>query len=223
MKSTSADVTADALHFVFARYGLSEQIISDNGPPFQSKEYDNFLKENGVQRILVSPYHPSSNGQAERFIQTFKRFLETSKKQPNSTSHIQDFLLTYRSTPPHSTMGTTLAKLFLGRKVRTRFSLMKPGMTSRVTRKQAEMKFHHDQHSKQREFSVGDPILVRDYHNKDKWQPGTVVDKVTPYSYKVQLDKEPLTWRRHTDQLLNNNSSSGTQSKPQDPSENSLS
>ena len=217
MKSTCADATADALRSVFARYGLPEQIVSDNGPPYQSKEYDNFLKQNGVQKILVSPYHPSSNGQAERFIQTFKRFLETSKKHSNSTSHIQDFLLTYRSTP-HSTTGTTPARLFLRREVRTRFSLMKPDMNSRVTRKQAEMKLRHDQHSKQREFSVGDQILARDYRNKDKWQPGTIVEKATPYSYKVQLDKEQLTWRRHTDQLLNNSNSSDTQSELRDPS-----
>ena len=46
--------------------------------PFQSAEYEEFLRQNGIQRILVSPYHPSSNGLAERFVQTFKYALESS-------------------------------------------------------------------------------------------------------------------------------------------------
>lgn len=34
MKSTSADATADASRSGFAKYGLPEQVVSDNGPPF---------------------------------------------------------------------------------------------------------------------------------------------------------------------------------------------
>lgn len=199
IKSTSANATADPLRSLFARHGLPVQVVSDNGPPFQSRDYDNFLKRNGVQRILVSPYHQSSNGQAERFIQTFKRFLETSKGQPNSALKVFNFLLSYRNTP-HATTGATPAKLFLGRELRTRLSLLRPDVAGRVTSKQAEMKFHHDQHSKHCEVAIGDPVLAHNYCSKDKWQ--SIVDKSAPYSYKVQLENETLTWRRHTDQLL---------------------
>ena len=69
------------------RYGLPQQIVSkDNGPPFQSAEYENFLKQNSIQRALVSPYHPSSNGQAERFVQTFKKpiHLGSQSRQPKA-------------------------------------------------------------------------------------------------------------------------------------------
>ena len=76
MKLTTAGSTINALRCIFGRYGLPEQVVSDNGPPFQSVEYEDFLKQNGIQRVLVSPYHPASNGQAERFVQTFKNYLK---------------------------------------------------------------------------------------------------------------------------------------------------
>ena len=78
MPTTTATATANALRTIFSKYGLPESIVSDNGPPFQSAEYERFLKLNGIQRILVAPYHPSSNGQAERFVQTFKHFMKTT-------------------------------------------------------------------------------------------------------------------------------------------------
>ena len=67
MKTTTAGATCNVLRSVFARYSLLAQIVSNNGPPFQSVEYGKFLQQNGIQRILVSPYHSSSNGLAERF------------------------------------------------------------------------------------------------------------------------------------------------------------
>lgn len=201
MRSTNAEATTSAMRNIFSRYGIPDQVVSDRGPPFQSADYEDFLRKNAAQRVLVFPYHQSSNGQVERFIQTFKCFLETSRTQPNLLSKIPNFLLTYRSTP-HATTGTSPAKLFLGREVRTRLSIMKPDIASRVAVKQSEMKHHHDHHSKLREFKVGDSVLARDYRSRDKWQPATVMRKTAPYSYLVQLKDDNLTWHRHADQLL---------------------
>ena len=105
---------------IFPRYGLPTQVVSDNGPPFESAEYEEFLRQNGIQRILVSPYHPSSNGLAERFVQTFKYAMESSADDPASSiqRRVQNVLLSYRSTP-QATTGSFSAKLFLQRELRT--------------------------------------------------------------------------------------------------------
>ena len=42
-KTKTADSTINAMRNVFARYGLPTQVVSDNGPPFQSAEYEEFL------------------------------------------------------------------------------------------------------------------------------------------------------------------------------------
>ena len=85
---------------------------SDNGPPFQSREYADFLKKNGIQRVLVSPYYLAANGHAERFVQTFKNFLKSSASGGPLQQSIQNFLLTFCTTQ-HATTGATPAKLFL--------------------------------------------------------------------------------------------------------------
>ena len=72
MSSTTSASTIEVLRSLFARYGLPEQVVSDNGPQFTSDEFAQFLKLNGVKHIRSAPYHPASNGQVERFIQTLK-------------------------------------------------------------------------------------------------------------------------------------------------------
>jgi transposase InsO family protein len=62
----------EALRTVSARNGLPEQLVSDNGPQFTAAEFQLFLKKNGVKHITSAPYHPATNGLAERFIQTLK-------------------------------------------------------------------------------------------------------------------------------------------------------
>ncbi len=79
MSSTTSEKTIEALSSFFARYGLPEQIVSDNGPQFTSVEFDNFMKQHGIKHIKSAPYHPSTNGLAERFVQTFKNAMRASE------------------------------------------------------------------------------------------------------------------------------------------------
>ena len=72
MSSTTALKTIATLRHLFATYGLPEQLVSDSGPQFTSEEFQTFMKQNGIKHIRCAPYHPSSNGAAEQFVQTFK-------------------------------------------------------------------------------------------------------------------------------------------------------
>lgn len=72
-QQTSAEKTTQRLRHLFASYGLPKVLVSDNGPPFTSAEFEQFLRNNGVRHILSPPYHPASNGAVERAVQTFKK------------------------------------------------------------------------------------------------------------------------------------------------------
>ena len=103
MNSTTSQGTIEAICTLFGRYGLPTQLVSENGSQFTSSEFVHFLRANGVKHIRSAPYHPSSNGQAERFVQTIKRSLRASRNHGRSLSHrLANFLLIYRTTP-HAT------------------------------------------------------------------------------------------------------------------------
>ncbi|XP_063879465.1 uncharacterized protein K02A2.6-like [Scylla paramamosain] len=72
MKLTTSCATIKALMQMFATHGLTERLVSDNGPQFTSQEFKDLLKINGIQHVLSTPYHPSTNGEAEKSVQTFK-------------------------------------------------------------------------------------------------------------------------------------------------------
>ena len=56
------------------------------------------MKANGVKHVRIAPYHPASNGLAERFVQSFKTALKSSVNSRLSLSHrLANYLLSYRS------------------------------------------------------------------------------------------------------------------------------
>ncbi|CAB4004600.1 PREDICTED: uncharacterized protein K02A2.6-like, partial [Paramuricea clavata] len=82
---TTTSKTVEALQTVFARNGLPKLLVSDNGPQFTAEEFQLFLKKNGVKHVTSAPYHPATNGLAERFIQTMKQSLTSMKEDLGST------------------------------------------------------------------------------------------------------------------------------------------
>ncbi|GFS03148.1 Pol polyprotein [Elysia marginata] len=73
MNKITASDTILELREVFSTLGLPEIIVTDNSPTFTSSDFCSFMSHIGIKHITVSPYHPSSNGLAERSVQTFKK------------------------------------------------------------------------------------------------------------------------------------------------------
>ena len=200
MPSTTSQRTIEVLSTYFARYGLPEQLVSDNGPQFTSYEFETFTQQQGIKHIKSAPYHPSTNGLAERFVQTFKNAMKASEADGQSLiTRLNVFLSKYRTTP-HATTGLTPSELFLQRKVRTKLDLLKPHTSEVVARKQLEQKKHHDKHSKLRSFTDGQTVLVRDYLSNKKWVYGVISCVLGPTMYKVKLSNGS-TVVRHVEQF----------------------
>lgn len=200
MNSTTSNATITVLRDLFSKYGIPNQIVSDNGPQFRSEEFKIFLKRNGVKQILVSAYHAASNGAAERMVQSFKRYLTASKRTRDTIQErIANFLLCYRSTK-HSTTGCTPAKLFMGRELRTRLSLVHPDIQNNVENKQSAQIQAHDKKCPLREFVRGEGVWVKDPIKRDKWFPGLVENKIAPKTYIIKLD-DGRVWKRHVDHM----------------------
>ena len=68
VKSEYGFSTVCKLTEVFSFFENPKQIVSDNGMPFTSHEFREFCKVNGIRHIRSAPYHPSTNGETERFV-----------------------------------------------------------------------------------------------------------------------------------------------------------
>ena len=72
VSSATSSVTIEQLRSIFSTHGLPEVLVTDNGTSFTSVEFQEFMKNNGINHVKSAPYHPASNGLAERAVQTFK-------------------------------------------------------------------------------------------------------------------------------------------------------
>ncbi len=72
MKSITTDKLVKKLREIFSTHGLPKTVVTDNGPSFTSAEFASFVKANGIRHITSAPYRPSTNGLAERGVQTMK-------------------------------------------------------------------------------------------------------------------------------------------------------
>ena len=116
--STSSASVIQVMRTLFAQFGVPELVVTDNGTGFVSSVFEHFLKKNGVKHTTSAPYHPASNGLAERAVQIVKKGLKKIIAGTMS-DRLAKILLNYRISP-QTTTGTSPAELLLGRRPRTR-------------------------------------------------------------------------------------------------------
>lgn len=200
MRSITSERTIEILRSVFARYGLPQIMVTDNGTQFTSTEFQEFVNQNGIVHKRSAPYHPSTNGQAERFVQSLKQGMRAARSDGGSAqAKLDRFLLAYRNSS-HAITGESPATLFMKRPLRIRLDNLRPNIDRRYAEQLHDQSVKRKAPDRLRKFEVGDTILARDYVGKLKWMPGVVVDREGPLMYKVQVQKG--IWRRHVDQLL---------------------
>jgi hypothetical protein len=136
---------------------------------------------------MGAPYHPETNGLAERMVQTVKQALKKMGNQSGEMSaKIQRFLYSYRNAA-HAATGKSPAKMLLGRELRSKLDLLRPH-----TRKSKEVPAR---------FEEGQEVLARDYRpGQGKWHKGIVERRIGTYLYLVRAENRIL--KRHVDQLL---------------------
>lgn len=109
MENTTAEETVYTLRSLFPRMGLTDHIAAANGPQFTLENVRKFATANGFKHATGAPNHPSTNGQAERLIQSFKK---AAGKSGRTLQQLDRFVLVCRSVP-HVATELSLAQLLL--------------------------------------------------------------------------------------------------------------
>ena len=200
MHCTTTHKTIGILRQIFAQWGLPRQLVSDNGPQFTAEEFKQFCSRNGIQHVRTAPYHPSSNGAAERLVQTFKCSMYAMySTEKDLDKCLANFLISYRNTP-QSTTTESPAQLMFGRRLRSSLDLLRPDIYSSVLRKQAVQKENHDKHSKEKYLEKGQKVWVRAYtKSQERWLKGTIRENRSVMC-EVQVEDGRIL-QRHVDQL----------------------
>ena len=202
MQSITAEKTIQKLRTIFATHRIPHKVVTDNGPTFRSEQFQTYMKDNGIKLIFSAPYHPSSNGLAERAVQTVKQGLRQMQGPGTIQDKLSRFLFKYRITP-HTTTGIPPCELLMNRRLRSKLDLLHPDtmLSQRVEQRQQSQKMAHDSHKPYREFKVGDTVYAEDFTpSNQKWIEGVVTDVTGPLSYKVRLN-DGTEVRRHVDSV----------------------
>ena len=175
------------LKSIFARHGIPEVMMSDNGPQFSGQAFALFAAAYGFRHVTSSPRFPQSNGEAERAVQTVKNLLKKADDPYLA-------LLAYRATPLQN--GYSPAQLLMGRRLRTTVptvpSHLDPTLPdgSALAQKEKEKRMsdaaHYNRRHRAKMLSVlspGEHVWVTDAKTS-----GTVIQNhSTPRSYLVDL------------------------------------
>src|ERR1700734_3807198 len=81
----------EALAAALARYGVPQQILTDNGKVFTGRFghpaveglFDRICRENGVDHLLPAPRSPTTTGKIERFHRTLRAEFDTRRVFPS--------------------------------------------------------------------------------------------------------------------------------------------
>ena len=84
LRQTIAICVINNLKRIFARFGIPEKVVSDNGQQYSNTrnllsdnhEFKKFAEEWGFSDTTSSPEYPQSNGASERVVQTARRILK---------------------------------------------------------------------------------------------------------------------------------------------------
>ena len=122
--STTSAATIRMLPETFARFGIPDRVVSDNGSQFTSNKFKTFVKIIGIMHTTSAPYHPSTNRLAERFIQSLKQAMKLAKHNKGTLhTKLARFLFSYINAP-HSTTHETPAVLMFGCKLCSHLNIL---------------------------------------------------------------------------------------------------
>ena len=92
----------------FARYGIPDVVISDNGPQFSSIEFQNFAHQWGFQHVTSSPKYAQNNGGVERAVQVAKKLLKKARQDGQDPLL---YMLNSRNTPRDNVVESVAHRL----------------------------------------------------------------------------------------------------------------
>jgi len=189
---TRAEVVVDNTKRHFARHGVPDTVITDNGPQFVAHDYATFAREWEFHHVTSSPYHSQANGKAEATVKIAKRLI---KKTKANNQDLYLAILEWRNTPSDSGTRSSPVQKLMSRRTNTLLptpeGLLQPstvhGVPEEIKIRKQKAKLQYDKGTKPLpELEIGQPVRIQPNKYNSQWTLGQCIDKVGPRSYLVQ-------------------------------------
>ena len=178
----------------FGRYGIPDEIVSDNGPQFASSEFQTYTAGNNIRHTTSLPRYPQSNGLAERTVQTAKKLLKKAKYEKTDPNMA---LLDLRNTPVEG-INLSPAQMLMGRRTKTRLPMSSKLLEPMYDAADIKRHFQQQQEKSKRYYdrgttelhplTQGEPVRVYDEATK-QWKPAVVCNRAEqPRSYTIETE-----------------------------------
>ncbi|CAJ2652659.1 unnamed protein product [Trifolium pratense] len=162
-------------------HGVPSSIVSDRDPRFTSRFWKSLQEALGSKLRLSSAYHPQTDSQSERTIQSLEDLLRVCVLEHGGAwdSHLPLIEFTYNNSY-HSSIGMAPFEALYGRRCRTPLCwfesgesvVLGPEIVRQTTEKvklirekmkasQSRQKSYHDKRRKDLEFQEGDHVFLR--------------------------------------------------------------
>ena len=177
--TTGSKTTIEKFKKIFAHHGVPEKLETDNGPPFNSKDFEKFAENEGFIHHRITPLHPRANGEAERFMKLLNKTEQIAhlhnKDKLERNMAIQEMLMAYRDTP-HPATGVSPYQAMNGRTIRTKLDYTPP-IQEKPSRQDQLINRRDDQYkanmsnktpAKEHSFIQGDYVLLKQ-RKVNKW------------------------------------------------------
>lgn len=189
MYSTNAISVIDKMIRFFCVFGLPTELVSDNGPPFKSKKFMDFLIDHKIKHTPAPPFHPQSNGQAENAVKTIKqcffKFVTDLEGSLTLKEKIQKFVI-YHNNSPSTTTGNSPSGIIFAFKPKTLLDLI--NIRFKETIDQSGNMNGLNNSFKKFEFEVGQNVMyLNHFKSHVHWIPAKVIKRVSMCTYLIEV------------------------------------
>ena len=210
LNKTDASHVTDALREFYQSYGTPLIHRTDNGPPFNSKEFKAFSEQHAIHHETSPPYHPEANP-VEAIMKPLGKCMKAAHSQNrNKTEALGEWLAAYRATP-NSATGIAPGDVMFRHGYGNTFPKKNP-----VTDEQVQEAFCRDQQTREERdaeanltrrrdsFQLGDQVITRN-NGHTKFQPKFGPDPKTVIAIGeggiTCRGSQGTTQRRHQDDV----------------------
>lgn len=225
LHGTDAKRVNNSLASLFTRFGLPDVMVTDGGPPFNSREFTSFLQKHGVKVMKSPPYNPTSNGQAERLVRVvkdvFKKYLlDPEMRELDLKSKINFFLINYRNQIANKD-GLPPSHKVLSYKPKILLDLIHPNKQygkfldePNTTQIDVKLPEKPDPFLK---LVVGDTVYYKNYRKTDpeRWIEARFVKQISNNTFEISLHRTTIMAHRSQLKLPHSRSQSSKLALPE--------